>query len=44
MNHPEWLQDQIYRPGGAPFVNVAEYVFDVVGKGKPVGKVVHEEL
>lgn len=31
ISHPEWLQDQVYRPGSAPFVNVAEYVFDTVG-------------
>ncbi|GMK54769.1 hypothetical protein CspeluHIS016_0113550 [Cutaneotrichosporon spelunceum] len=30
INHPEWNQNQVYRPGSAPFVNVAEYSFDTV--------------
>lgn len=30
ISHPEWLQNQIYYPGSAPHVNVAEYIFDTV--------------
>lgn len=30
ISHPEWLQSQIYYPGSAPHVNVAEYIFDTV--------------
>ncbi|CAK9785996.1 galactose mutarotase-like protein [Cutaneotrichosporon oleaginosum] len=33
ISHPEWLQNQVYSPGSAPFVNVAEYVFDTVEMG-----------
>jgi aldose 1-epimerase len=38
ISHPEWLQEQVYRPGGAPFVNVAEYVFDTVAPPKAAEK------
>lgn len=38
INRPEWLQEQIYGPGSAPFVNVAEYAFDVVGEGAGRGR------
>ncbi|BEJ11376.1 hypothetical protein CspHIS471_0107980 [Cutaneotrichosporon sp. HIS471] len=31
INHPKWGQEQVFRPGSAPFVNVAEYIFDVPG-------------
>ncbi len=30
ISHPEWNQNQIYYPGSAPHVNVAEYIFDTV--------------